>query len=292
MWILLVLSVVLLLSMLAVSGQVLAIEAVDDTETVMWNQPEAVGFECLVTVNRTELNEDTSISLKIITNNPVFGRLFMPLDMLGCQSKSVLLFPANTTIGSLDLQLANSTQSGNLLSLSWTVCYAARNVGDDLIWFQCQSEAIRSPLGSVKVSIVSDQRMPATFLSMVPFVFLLTIVLLCNVFIWKRMFRRRMQYQASQAAVAAARASALQATLNHQGTAGLSPQAIALIPVEKVIAGDGLEKELCVICQSEFEPEESFKRLRCTHVFHAECIDAWLVKSCVCPICITDIVIV
>ncbi|CAF0825560.1 unnamed protein product [Adineta steineri] len=41
----------------------------------------------------------------------------------------------------------------------------------------------------------------------------------------------------------------------------------------------------CAICLSEYKNDETVKRLRCEHLFHAECIDPWLKTSSQCPIC-------
>jgi len=45
------------------------------------------------------------------------------------------------------------------------------------------------------------------------------------------------------------------------------------------------DKNMCVICQSEFEANEEIKFIPCLHFFHKECIDEWMNRSCVCPIC-------
>jgi hypothetical protein len=41
----------------------------------------------------------------------------------------------------------------------------------------------------------------------------------------------------------------------------------------------------CPVCLEQFK-EGFYKRtLRCSHTFHKKCIDKWLNKNCVCPIC-------
>lgn len=46
------------------------------------------------------------------------------------------------------------------------------------------------------------------------------------------------------------------------------------------------EKPACSVCLCEFEERDLIKKLRCGHVFHAECIDPWLINAkAVCPIC-------
>ncbi|KAJ3704924.1 hypothetical protein LUZ61_008629 [Rhynchospora tenuis] len=42
----------------------------------------------------------------------------------------------------------------------------------------------------------------------------------------------------------------------------------------------------CAVCLSEFEDDEKLKLLpKCSHVFHPDCIDAWLVGHATCPVC-------
>lgn len=42
----------------------------------------------------------------------------------------------------------------------------------------------------------------------------------------------------------------------------------------------------CAVCISEFEDSETLRLLpRCDHVFHPQCIDAWLASHSTCPVC-------
>ncbi|XP_054786521.1 E3 ubiquitin-protein ligase ATL6-like [Prosopis cineraria] len=42
----------------------------------------------------------------------------------------------------------------------------------------------------------------------------------------------------------------------------------------------------CAVCLSEFEDHETLRLIpKCNHVFHPECIDAWLASHVTCPIC-------
>ncbi|KAM0007462.1 putative chromatin regulator PHD family [Helianthus debilis subsp. tardiflorus] len=45
------------------------------------------------------------------------------------------------------------------------------------------------------------------------------------------------------------------------------------------------EKEICVICQKEFEAGEICYTLECGHWYHKECINEWLNHKSLCPIC-------
>ncbi|CAA2966654.1 probable E3 ubiquitin- ligase HIP1 [Olea europaea subsp. europaea] len=43
--------------------------------------------------------------------------------------------------------------------------------------------------------------------------------------------------------------------------------------------------EICVVCQCEYEDDESIGRLPCGHEYHVDCITRWLCQKNVCPIC-------
>ena len=45
----------------------------------------------------------------------------------------------------------------------------------------------------------------------------------------------------------------------------------------------------CTICQDEFKNGDEIRTLPCFHKFHKDCIDKWLDRSSVCPICKKDI---
>ncbi|KAL3530411.1 hypothetical protein ACH5RR_009733 [Cinchona calisaya] len=49
--------------------------------------------------------------------------------------------------------------------------------------------------------------------------------------------------------------------------------------------GDEDDDEICVVCQSEFENEETLGILGCGHQYHVDCIKRWLQHKNVCPIC-------
>ncbi|XVF41995.1 hypothetical protein PTKIN_Ptkin01aG0324600 [Pterospermum kingtungense] len=49
------------------------------------------------------------------------------------------------------------------------------------------------------------------------------------------------------------------------------------------IGKDALE---CAVCLNEFEDDETLRLIpKCDHVFHPECIDAWLTSHTTCPVC-------
>lgn len=46
----------------------------------------------------------------------------------------------------------------------------------------------------------------------------------------------------------------------------------------------------CAVCLNEFEDEETLRLIpKCDHVFHPECIDAWLGSHTTCPVCRADL---
>ncbi|XP_009762608.1 E3 ubiquitin-protein ligase ATL41-like [Nicotiana tabacum] len=76
---------------------------------------------------------------------------------------------------------------------------------------------------------------------------------------------------------------------------GLQPSAIASLPIftfKQNNLADGAKENNsveCTICLSVFEDGETARTLpNCKHVFHAECIDKWLVSQSTCPICRTE----
>jgi len=45
----------------------------------------------------------------------------------------------------------------------------------------------------------------------------------------------------------------------------------------------------CRICMENYEHAVEIKTLKCFHMFHAECIDEWLLRKPSCPLCCTDV---
>nr|CAD1826308.1 unnamed protein product [Ananas comosus var. bracteatus] len=76
---------------------------------------------------------------------------------------------------------------------------------------------------------------------------------------------------------------------------GLDPAVLGTFPTlvyaevkEHKIGKGALE---CAVCLSEFEDDETLRLLpKCSHVFHPDCIDAWLAAHVTCPVCRCNLV--
>ncbi|KAM3295451.1 hypothetical protein ACQJBY_038003 [Aegilops geniculata] len=76
---------------------------------------------------------------------------------------------------------------------------------------------------------------------------------------------------------------------------GLDPAALEALPtmayadVKAHKVGKG-ELE-CAVCLSEFDDDDTLRLLpKCSHAFHAYCIDAWLASHVTCPVCRANLV--
>ncbi|XP_062220995.1 E3 ubiquitin-protein ligase ATL23-like [Phragmites australis] len=69
--------------------------------------------------------------------------------------------------------------------------------------------------------------------------------------------------------------------------AGLSAEELSELPCHERKAGAGGE---CAVCLEAFQAGDRCQVLpRCGHGFHAQCVDPWLRKSRVCPICRAEV---
>lgn len=79
---------------------------------------------------------------------------------------------------------------------------------------------------------------------------------------------------------------------------GLHPMVIASLPMFVISKESKCSKDCnldsdraheCPICLNELEDGEMGRVLpNCSHVFHARCVDEWLVSNSSCPVCRTD----
>ncbi|KAL5992590.1 hypothetical protein ACLOJK_013509 [Asimina triloba] len=71
---------------------------------------------------------------------------------------------------------------------------------------------------------------------------------------------------------------------------GLDPSVIQTFPILEysVVKGLKIGKGAleCAVCLNEFDDDETLRLLpKCDHVFHPDCIDAWLATHTTCPVC-------
>ena len=46
--------------------------------------------------------------------------------------------------------------------------------------------------------------------------------------------------------------------------------------------------DACSVCLGNFQAGEEMRRMYCRHIFHKDCIDEWLMRQRVCPLCKAD----
>ncbi|XP_066328718.1 RING-H2 finger protein ATL13-like [Miscanthus floridulus] len=83
--------------------------------------------------------------------------------------------------------------------------------------------------------------------------------------------------------------------LFHLHDAGVDQAFIDALPVfvyRNVVAGagdghgEGKDPFDCAVCLCEFSPDDQLRLLpKCSHAFHLECIDTWLLSHSTCPLC-------
>ncbi|PSS24914.1 E3 ubiquitin-protein like [Actinidia chinensis var. chinensis] len=95
----------------------------------------------------------------------------------------------------------------------------------------------------------------------------------------------------------AASVRALGASIRRRGAAsrGLDAAVIETFPTFNYSAVKGLKIGKgaleCAVCLNEFEDDETLRLIpKCDHVFHPECIDAWLESHVTCPVCRANLV--
>ncbi|KAL8457741.1 hypothetical protein ACS0TY_034745 [Phlomoides rotata] len=68
----------------------------------------------------------------------------------------------------------------------------------------------------------------------------------------------------------------------------MNPEDIKKLPCFDYRVDEKVSVE-CAICLESFNGGEKCRILEnCNHIFHAECIDSWLLKTAACPVCRTD----
>ncbi|XP_052198234.1 RING-H2 finger protein ATL13-like [Diospyros lotus] len=75
--------------------------------------------------------------------------------------------------------------------------------------------------------------------------------------------------------------------LFHLHDAGVDQSFIDTLPIFNYKAIIGVKNPFdCAVCLCEFEPDDKLRLLpKCSHAFHMECIDTWLLSHSTCPLC-------
>ncbi|KAJ8560481.1 hypothetical protein K7X08_022341 [Anisodus acutangulus] len=75
--------------------------------------------------------------------------------------------------------------------------------------------------------------------------------------------------------------------LFHLHDAGVDQSFIDTLPVFSYKSIIGVKDPFdCAVCLCEFEPDDKLRLLpKCSHAFHMECIDTWLLSHSTCPLC-------
>ena len=56
--------------------------------------------------------------------------------------------------------------------------------------------------------------------------------------------------------------------------------------LEEISASGDLEHQAsCAVCLGDFCEEDEVKHLKCRHIYHGACLDQWLSRSNICPMC-------
>ncbi|XP_045194557.2 uncharacterized protein LOC123550187 [Mercenaria mercenaria] len=70
---------------------------------------------------------------------------------------------------------------------------------------------------------------------------------------------------------------------------GMDENDISLLPVHTYKTPTSGESENnktdCLVCLSEFSDGERLRTLPCCHIYHIDCIDEWLRRNAICPVC-------
>ncbi|CAG9321060.1 unnamed protein product [Blepharisma stoltei] len=78
--------------------------------------------------------------------------------------------------------------------------------------------------------------------------------------------------------------------MGQQQIQGASQDAIAMLPTHKIaVIPEDPEAAKCMVCLSEYGIGEEVKTLPCFHMFHTACVNEWLQRSTLCPLCKTPI---
>ncbi|XWS60718.1 hypothetical protein CRYUN_Cryun07bG0059800 [Craigia yunnanensis] len=78
--------------------------------------------------------------------------------------------------------------------------------------------------------------------------------------------------------------------ISSNGTKKMLPEDLKMLPTFDYKAAEKESSPVdCVVCLENFSKGDKCKLLpNCKHSFHSQCIDSWLLKTPICPICRTS----
>lgn len=115
----------------------------------------------------------------------------------------------------------------------------------------------------------------------------ITVLVLIHVCIVGRAFRRRYENDQDMVAARISRSSS-----NRNGSKVIANEDLKDLPCFEFKATERGETSSadCVVCLENFNVGDKCRLLpNCKHSFHSQCIDSWLVKTPICPICRTSV---
>ena len=65
---------------------------------------------------------------------------------------------------------------------------------------------------------------------------------------------------------------------------GLTPEQLQALPLSTYEGGR--EDPVCAVCMDDVEVGQRQRVLKCGHAYHQPCVDEWLLKKRVCPLCV------
>jgi hypothetical protein len=80
-----------------------------------------------------------------------------------------------------------------------------------------------------------------------------------------------------------------QRTRSGNAIVGATPEQLEACPQRIMAVGDVTEGDSCSICLTSYQLKDRLRELPCRHCFHMDCIDQWLERSTLCPICKTSL---
>ncbi|KAK9110969.1 hypothetical protein Scep_018488 [Stephania cephalantha] len=118
----------------------------------------------------------------------------------------------------------------------------------------------------------------------------ITIIVLIAAFVFMGFFSIYIRQCTRDSRLGAGAQTAAAGARSRRAPRGLDAAVIAAFPtfvysdVKGLKIGKGALE--CAVCLNEFEDDETLRLLpKCDHVFHPECIDAWLASHVTCPVC-------